>query len=91
MFVASMRVSGAVMAVFLLLALTFFALWIGALNNDLPKHGFTRIGGYLGLLTDIVAFYTSFAGVTNSTFGRVVLPVYPMNRPVVQASGPRRR
>jgi uncharacterized protein len=91
MFVASMRVSGAVMAVFLLLALTFFALWIGALHNDFPKHGFTRIGGYLGLLTAIVAFYTSFAGVTNSTFGRVVLPVYPLNKPIIQATGPRRR
>jgi uncharacterized protein len=90
MFVASMRVSGAVMAVFLLLALTFFALWIGALKGDAPKHGFTQIAGYLGILTAIVAFYTSFAGVTNSTFGRVVAPVFPMNRPLLNASGPRR-
>lgn len=91
MFVASLRVSGAVMVVFLLLALTFFALWLGALNGDAPKHGFTQIGGYLGLLTAVAAFYTSFAGVVNSTFGRVVAPVFPLNKPLVKASGPRRK
>jgi succinate-acetate transporter protein len=66
------------MVVFLLLALTFWALWLGGLANNLPGNGWTKIGGYLGLLTAIVAFYTSFAGVVNSTFGRVVLPVYPL-------------
>jgi succinate-acetate transporter protein len=82
MFVASLRVSGAVMAVFLLLTLTFVAAWIGALNGSAAGNGFTGLAGYLGLLTGIVAFYTSFALVTNSTFGRTVLPVYPMNRPI---------
>jgi len=89
MWVASFRVSGAVMAVFLFLALTFWALWIGALQG--PKsgaagHGFTQIGGYLGLITAIIAFYTSFAGVINNTFGRVVLPVFPLQRPLVKAN-----
>jgi uncharacterized protein len=83
MWVASFRVSGAVMLVFLLLALTFFALWIGALNNDLPGKGMTQIGGWLGIATAIVAFYTSFAGVINSTFGRTILPVYPLNQPIL--------
>jgi succinate-acetate transporter protein len=80
MWVASFRTNGAVMVVFLLLALTFWALWIGALQgtSGAPGKGFTAIGGYLGILTAIVAFYTSFAGVINSTFGRVVLPVFPM-------------
>jgi succinate-acetate transporter protein len=83
MWVASFRVSGAVMLVFLLLALTFWALWIGALKNDLAGKGVTEIGGYLGLATAIVAFYTSFAGVVNSTFGRTLLPVYPLNQPIL--------
>ncbi|HEX6506933.1 MAG TPA: acetate uptake transporter [Chloroflexota bacterium] len=90
MWVASFRVSGAVMAVFLFLALTFWALWIGALHNDLPKHGFTQIGGYLGLITAVIAFYTSFAGVVNSTFGRVIAPVFPLTQPLLTARGPRR-
>jgi succinate-acetate transporter protein len=82
MFVASIRVSGAIMAVFLLLALTFWALWIGAMSGSAAGSGFTQIGGYIGLLTAATAFYTSFATVTNSTFGRTILPVYPMERPV---------
>jgi uncharacterized protein len=82
MFVASLRTSGAIAAVFLVLALTFWALWLGALNGNAPGSGWTQIGGYLGLLTGIIAFYTSFALVTNSTFGRTVLPVYPLNRPI---------
>jgi succinate-acetate transporter protein len=78
MWVASLRTNGAVMLVFLLLALTFYALWLGALGNDAAGNSWTKVGGYLGLATAIVAFYASFAGVVNSTFGRTVLPVYPL-------------
>ncbi len=35
-----------------------------------------HIGGWLGLLTALAAWYASFAGVANSTFKRVVLPGY---------------
>lgn len=80
MFVASLRTNAATMVVFLLLALTFIALWLGALNNAAAGKGLTQVGGYLGLATAVVAFYTSFAGVINSTFGRTILPVYPMAR-----------
>jgi succinate-acetate transporter protein len=78
MWVASLRTNGAVMMVFLLLAITFWLLWGGALNGDKFGHGITAWGGIFGLATAAVAFYTSFAGVTNSTFGRVVLPVFPL-------------
>jgi len=64
--------------VFLLLALTFWALWIGGLKGDLAGHGWTRIGGILGFATAIAAFYGSFAGVINSTFGRVIAPLFPL-------------
>ncbi|HZU13359.1 MAG TPA: acetate uptake transporter [Chloroflexota bacterium] len=80
MFVASLRTNGAVALVFLLLALTFIALWLGALGDAAPGSGLTAVGGWLGLATALVAFYTSFAGVTNSTFGRVILPVFPFTR-----------
>jgi uncharacterized protein len=72
MLIASFRVSVAVMLVFLLLAPTFIVLGIGnSANNDTIIH----IGGWLGIATAIVAWYASFASVTNKTFGRVILPV----------------
>jgi succinate-acetate transporter protein len=74
MFIASMRTSGAVMAVFLLLALTFLFLCIGAYS---ASTGMTRIGGWLGLLTAVAAWYASFAGVFNATAKRAVMPTFP--------------
>ena len=40
----------------------------------------THWGGYVGLATAAAAWYASFAVVTNSTFGRVVLPVMPLGK-----------
>jgi succinate-acetate transporter protein len=75
MFVASLRTTAAVAAVFILLAITFFLLGIG---NAGAHTGITKLGGWVGLATALVAWYASFAGVTNATFGRVVLPVRPL-------------
>jgi uncharacterized protein len=77
MFVASLRTTGAVALVFFLLAITFFLLAIGAAG---ASSSTTHLGGWVGLLTAIAAWYASFAGVTNATFGRVVLPVFPLRR-----------
>jgi uncharacterized protein len=75
MFVASLRTTAAVATVFFLLAITFFLLgWGDAAANT----SITKIGGWVGLATALVAWYASFAGVTNATFGRVVLPVRPL-------------
>jgi uncharacterized protein len=74
MSVAALRTSLAVLTVFVLLTITFFLLGIG----DAGAHtGITKAGGYFGLLTALAAWYASFAAVTNSTFGRIVLPVGP--------------
>lgn len=78
MTIAAVRVSGAVLAVFAFLTLTFLALTIGALATS---ENWTKLGGYLGIVTALLAWYASFAGVTNSTFKRVVLPVFPLARP----------
>jgi succinate-acetate transporter protein len=74
MFLASMRTSGAIMAVFALLALTFLFLCIGAYS---ASDGMTKVGGWLGLITALAAWYTSFAGVFNSTAQRAVMPTFP--------------
>jgi uncharacterized protein len=77
MWVASLRTTAAVNLVFLLLAITFLVLGIGdAVGNDT----ISKLGGWLGLVTAVAAWYASFAGVTNFTFGREVLPVRPLQR-----------
>jgi succinate-acetate transporter protein len=77
MFVASLRTTAAVSLVFILLAATFFLLGIG---NAGAHENVTKIGGWFGLATAAAAWYASFAAVTNSTFGRTVLPVIPLRR-----------
>jgi succinate-acetate transporter protein len=77
MFVASLRTTAAIATVFALLAVTSFVLGIG----DAGAHtNVTKLGGWLGLATAAVAWYASFAAVTNSTFGRTVMPVKPLKR-----------
>jgi succinate-acetate transporter protein len=71
MLVASLRTSGALIAVFAFLFLTFLSLAVGALAG-IAVLG--TIGGYLGLLAAISAWYGSFAVVTNATWGRQVFP-----------------
>jgi succinate-acetate transporter protein len=78
MFFASLRTTGAVSLVFLLLAVTFVLLAIGDMGTG--HKSITHAGGYVGIATAIAAWYASFAAVMNSTFGRVVLPVYPLRR-----------
>jgi len=78
MSIAAMRVSGAVLLVFLLLTITFVFLTVGAFHNEVGT-GTTKVGGWFGVGTAGAAWYASFAGVTNSTFGRTVLPVFPLS------------
>jgi len=84
MFIASLRTTGAVAAVFLFLTATFLFLAIGAFAMSTANvaaanyNGLYKFGGWLGLITALLAWYASFAAVTNSTFKRVVLPTYPM-------------
>jgi succinate-acetate transporter protein len=74
MFIASLRVSVVVAMVFFLLAITFFLLGFG---NTGAHTDLVKAGGYVGLATAAAAWYGSFAGVTNATFGRTVVPVGP--------------
>lgn len=72
--VAAMRISLAVLVVFVLLTLAFIILAIGALASSDP---ILQVGGYVGILTALAAFYTSAATVINTTWKRNVLPVWP--------------
>jgi len=75
MLVASLRTTGAIALVFALLTVTFFLLGIGEWTTT---DGLAKAGGYVGIATAAAAWYASFAAVTNSTFGRTVLPVKPL-------------
>lgn len=77
MFIASLRTTGAIALVFLLLAATFILLGIGNSGGNLST---IKWGGYVGLATAVAAWYASFAAVVNSTFGRVIAPVIPLRR-----------
>jgi succinate-acetate transporter protein len=75
MAVAALRVSAAVLLVFVLLTATFVLLAIGADGNNVSV---TEWGGFVGLATAAAAWYASFAAVVNSTFGRTIMPVIPL-------------
>jgi succinate-acetate transporter protein len=78
MFLASLRTTGAVALVFLLLTVTFALLAIGDMGGG--HTSITHAGGFVGIATAAAAWYASFAAVINSTFGKVVAPVFPLRR-----------
>jgi uncharacterized protein len=76
MTIPTFRLNGALVVVFVLLTITFVLLCIGAFHS---KTSITHAGGWFGVATAAAAWYTSFAIVTNETFGKVVLPLMPLN------------
>jgi uncharacterized protein len=74
MTVVAARITGLLFALFAVLTLTFAFLTIGEFGGS---SGMTKVGGYLGLLTALVAWYASFAGVLNGTAKRIILPTWP--------------
>jgi len=81
MLIATFRISGALVAVFALLFLTFLSLTIGWLAG-IGTGTFTTwvgIGGWLGIVTALAAWYTALAGVLASV-KLMNLPTIPMSR-----------
>ena len=68
----SSMVNTAIFMVFLTLEATEVVLFIG---NFAANANIVKIGGYVGILTALCAWYASAAGVGNGVAGRVVLPV----------------
>jgi succinate-acetate transporter protein len=77
MTIAAVKVSGAVLLVFVLLTVTFILL---AAGNTGGNASVVHWGGYIGLATAVAAWYASFGGVVNSTFGKVIVPLFPAKR-----------
>ena len=74
MLVMSLQVNMAVFLVFLTLQLTEVFLAIGNFADG-GTGGLSQFGGYLGIITAFVAWYTSMAGVANGLNGRIRVPV----------------
>jgi succinate-acetate transporter protein len=73
MLILSTQVNIAVFAVFLTLEITEIILFIG---NFAGNTSIVHIGGYLGIITALAAWYASAAGVSNGIAGsRIKLPV----------------
>jgi succinate-acetate transporter protein len=75
--VLSTQINLAVFLVFLFLDITFIILAIGNFDagSALLSTGTVKIGGYLGLLTALLAFYASAAGVAGGMGGKLKFPV----------------
>ena len=74
--IGSLRTNGATAAVFVLLFITFLLLGIGAVAGS---SGITKAGGWVGILTALVAWYTAMAGIlAHTSGGKWMLPVYPL-------------
>jgi succinate-acetate transporter protein len=67
MTIGATRVNPAVLAVFALLTLTFLLLGIGDMTTT---ESITKIGGYVGILTALAAWFASFVGVYAFTHKR---------------------
>jgi uncharacterized protein len=77
MLILSAQVNMAVFGVFLTLEITEIVLFIGQFTGT---SGIVKVGGYIGVLTALVAWYTSAAGVSNGLNGKLRFPV---GRPLI--------
>jgi uncharacterized protein len=77
MFLGTLRTNLALIAVFGVLFLTFLALTIGFLNVS-SGTTWIQIGGWLGIITALLAWYTALAGVLASSRSAFQLPVFPI-------------
>jgi uncharacterized protein len=83
MLVISTQLNMAVFLVFLTLEITEILLFIGNFITTTPSlppfaiylNGWILAGGIVGVITALVAWYTSAAGVMNGLKGKVVFPV----------------
>jgi uncharacterized protein len=85
MLLLSAQVNAAVFAVFLTLEITEIVLFAGFFSSGSSAVPTSTViaGGYIGIITALVAWYTSMAGVANGLGGRLRFPV---GKPLVVAA-----
>jgi uncharacterized protein len=74
MLIGTLRSNFALIAVFFFLFLTFLALTIAEFGGG---SSWAQIGGWLGIITALLAWYTALAGILASSKSMFTLPVFP--------------
>ena len=72
LWISTLRLPKITFLIFLTLWITFALLGLGAIRAD---AGLSHAGGWLGVICGSLALYASFGIVTNSVFGRSVIPL----------------
>jgi uncharacterized protein len=78
MFVGTLRLNRALQLVFASLMILFFLLAYGDFTN--ASAGFKHFTGYEGILCGFSAIYAGLAQVLNELFGKIVLPLGPVQK-----------
>jgi uncharacterized protein len=83
MFLGSLR-TNAVLSVALLLLLAVLVLEAAGnaslIGGTAATNGTIKTGGYVGIVLALMAWYICAAGVLEATFGREILPVFPLGK-----------
>lgn len=77
MTIAALKTNAAVLWVFITLTATYLLLALAEFGID--PTDLQSIGGYVGITCGVAAWYVAFAHVTNATFGRELIPTWPLS------------
>jgi uncharacterized protein len=77
MTIAALKTNIAVLWVFITLTATYLLLCLAELGIN--RGGLLPIGGYVGITCGVAAWYVAFAHVTNATFGKELIPTWPLS------------
>ena len=77
MTIAALKTNAAVLWVFITLTATYLLLTLA--NLCINPSDLLPIGGYVGITCGVAAWYVAFAHVTNATYGRELIPTWPLS------------
>ncbi len=77
LFIGTFRISKALQFVFATLTLLFFLL---AISDATGNAGLKKFAGYEGIVCGASAIYTGIANVLNEVYGKIVLPLGPVQK-----------
>ena len=83
MFIGSLRTTGVLALAVLLLFIALLLLAIGhasLVGSTALTNNTIKIGGWVGIVLALTAWYIVLAAIVNSTFGRELVPTFPLNR-----------